>query len=266
MTQIVRPAAVAGSFYPENPELLRTQISSYLQEAQATAIRPKALIVPHAGYIYSGPIAANGYATLTNHSESYSRVVLVGPSHRVPFRGVATSSATHFSTPLGSIPLDVQAIRELERSGTIVQLDEAHALEHSLEVQLPFLQETLNQFSLIPLVVGDTSPEQLAELLDTLWDGPQTLIVISSDLSHYHDYKAAQKMDLATAEAISSLTPSAIGYDDACGRTGVNALLILAKRKRLEVKTLDLRNSGDTAGSRDQVVGYGSWAMVAPNA
>lgn len=262
MTRIVRPAAVAGSFYPANADALQTQVSGYLRESQTAITHPKAIIVPHAGYIYSGPVAASGYATLKNRDVPYSRVVLIGPSHRVPFRGVATSGATHFSTPLGDIPLDTQAIRELETLDPVVSLNEAHALEHSLEVQLPFLQESLSQFSLIPLVIGEISPEQLAELLDTLWDGPETLLVISSDLSHYHDYESAQKMDSATAEAISSLTPSTIGYDDACGRTGVNALLILAQRKGYEMKLLDLRNSGDTAGSYDQVVGYGSWAMV----
>lgn len=262
MARIVRPAAVAGSFYPASPDALGAQVSNYLQASQTAIAHPKALIVPHAGYIYSGSIAASGYATLKDQETPYSRVVLIGPSHHVPFRGVATSNATHFTTPLGDIPLDRQALRELDGFDFVISLDKAHAQEHSLEVQLPFLQETLSQFSLIPLVCGDISPLQLAELLDALWGGPETLFVISSDLSHYHDYKSAQIRDRATAEAISSLTPSAIGYDDACGRTGVNALLILAKKRGCEMKLLDLRNSGDTAGSQDRVVGYGSWAMV----
>ncbi len=266
MRQIVRPAAVAGSFYPDNPERLHAQVSGFLQEAQVINNVPKALIVPHAGYIYSGSIAASAYATLKNQNESINRVVLIGPSHRVPFRGVATSSATHFSTPLGKIPIDLQTTQKLERLNCVEPFDQAHSFEHSLEVQLPFLQETLNKFSIIPLVVGDINPEQLAELIDTIWGGSETLIVISSDLSHYHDYKSAQKMDLATAKAISALSPSTINYDDACGRTGVNALLITAKRKGLKVVPLDLRNSGDTAGGRDQVVGYGSWAFVNPDA
>jgi AmmeMemoRadiSam system protein B len=266
MTQIIRPAAVAGSFYPDNPEHLRTQISDFLHEIHVGNILPKALIVPHAGYIYSGSIAASAYATLKNGRDSISRVVLIGPSHRVPFKGIATSQATHFSTPLGKIPLDVNAIRDVEKLSYVAPLDEAHSFEHSLEVQLPFLQETINNFSLIPLVVGDIQPEQLAELIGAIWGGAETVIIISSDLSHYHDYKSAQKMDLATAEAIASLSPSEISYDDACGQTGVNALLIIAKIKGLKVVQLDLRNSGDTAGSRDQVVGYGSWAFVNPDA
>jgi AmmeMemoRadiSam system protein B len=262
MTEVIRPTAVAGTFYPDDPAILQAQIADFLQEARPTEIRPKALIVPHAGYIYSGSIAASGYIALLQKSPPYSRVVLVGPSHRVPFKGVATSRATHFSTPLGHIPLDRKALSELEKQSHVTPFDEAHAFEHSLEVQLPFLQATIGDFSLIPLVVGDISAEQLAERLDTVWGGPETLIVISSDLSHYHSYKMAQEMDQTTAEAIASLAPSMISYDDACGRTGLNALLILAKRKRLEVKELDLRNSSDTAGNHDQVVGYGSWALV----
>ncbi|MDX1823350.1 MAG: AmmeMemoRadiSam system protein B [Thiohalomonadales bacterium] len=265
MSNFIRQPAVAGMFYPGDTDELHQTIEAYLQEAvqkhpEAQAI-PKAIIVPHAGYIYSGPVAASAYARLLPAREQIHRVILLGPSHRVPFRGLASSSATHFVTPLGQIPLDRQLIDKLQTFPQVQQLDQAHALEHSLEVHLPFLQEILNDFSLVPLVVGDTRPEEVAEVLEAVWGGPETLIVISSDLSHYHDYATAQKMDQATSRAIEALQPEAIHYDDACGRNPVNGLLELARRKGLHANTVDLRNSGDTAGPRDQVVGYGAYVI-----
>jgi AmmeMemoRadiSam system protein B len=265
MSNFIRQPAVAGMFYPGDKAELHQTIDTYLQEAmekhpEAQAI-PKAIIVPHAGYIYSGPVAASAYARLLPAREQIHRVILLGPSHRVPFRGLASSSATHFVTPLGQIPLDRQLIEKLQAFPQVKQLDQAHAVEHSLEVHLPFLQEILNDFSLVPLVVGDTRPEEVAEVLEAVWGGPETLIVISSDLSHYHDYATAQKMDRATSRAIEALQPEAIHYDDACGRNPVNGLLELARRKGLHANTVDLRNSGDTAGPRDQVVGYGAYVI-----
>ena len=265
MTNFIRQPAVAGMFYPGDKAELHLSIGTYLKEAVQKYTEPqevpKAIIVPHAGYIYSGPVAASAYARLLPAKDQIHRVILLGPSHQVPFRGLASSSATHFVTPLGQIPLDRQVIEKLETLPQVVQLDEAHALEHSLEVHLPFLQEVLTDFSLVPLVVGDTRPEEVAEALEAVWNGPETLIVISSDLSHYHDYATAQKMDEATSRAIEALQPESIHYDDACGRNPVNGLLELARRKGLHAKTVDLRNSGDTAGPRDQVVGYGAYVI-----
>jgi len=265
MANSIRQPAVAGTFYPADPQQLRDMVDGYLQEA-ARRIRdeqeaPKALIAPHAGYIYSGPVAASAYARLAPAHDRIRRVVLLGPSHRVPFRGIATSGATHFRTPLGTIPLDRTSIEQIETFPQVVRLDEAHAYEHSLEVHLPFLQEVLDSFTLVPLVVGEATPQQVSEVIEALWDGPETLIVISSDLSHYHDYETARRLDSATSRAIEALQPEAIQYEDACGRNPVNGLLELARRHGLHARTVDLRNSGDTAGPRDQVVGYGAYLI-----
>jgi AmmeMemoRadiSam system protein B len=265
MANTIRQPAVAGTFYPADPQQLREMVDTYLQDAvsrqSGDEAVPKALIAPHAGYIYSGPVAASAYARLVPAHDKIKRVVLLGPSHRVPLRGIATSSATHFLTPLGSIPLDRASIDQLEKFPQVVRLDDAHTYEHSLEVHLPFLQEVLDSFSLVPLVVGETSPAQVSEVIAALWDGPETLIVISSDLSHYHDYETARRLDSATSHAIESLKPEAIQYEDACGRNPVNGLLELARQRGLHATTVDLRNSGDTAGPRDQVVGYGAYLI-----
>ncbi|QGU33789.1 AmmeMemoRadiSam system protein B [Thermochromatium tepidum] len=262
----IRQTAVANQFYPGDPaELVRTLDTLLAEPLHSVSVRheapPKALIVPHAGYVYSGPIAATAYATLEPVRDRIRRVVLLGPSHRVPFFGLAASSDEVFSTPLGPVPIDLESV---ERALTLPQVrlfDAAHAKEHSLEVQLPFLQRVLDDFSLVPLVVGEAAPESVAEVLDLLWGGPETLILISSDLSHYLDYHSAQHLDAATSAAIEALRPEAIGHDQACGRIPVNGLLTLARRRGLTAKTLDLRNSGDTAGSRAQVVGYGAYAF-----
>jgi len=257
----VRPPAVAGLFYPNNPEQLRQMVDGYLAAASADGSPPKALIVPHAGYVYSGPVAATAYATLADVRATISRVVLLGPAHRVPFTGLAASSTNAFDTPLGPVFLDRAAIDRALDLPQVRVIDEAHRQEHSLEVQLPFLQEALEDFRLVPLLVGDASPAVVAEVLELLWGGPETLIVISSDLSHYHDYATARRLDHATSAAIEALRPQDIGVDQACGRHPINGLLELARRRGLAARTLDLRCSGDTAGPRDQVVGYGAYAF-----
>lgn len=257
----IRPPAVAGMFYPADGRMLHQQLQHWLHDENPAGTLPKAIIVPHAGYIYSGPVAASAYRKLLAGRTSVRRVVLVGPAHRVAFAGLAVSDADFFATPLGDIPLDRRSIGELLTLPYVQTLDQAHALEHSLEVQLPFLQEILEEFSLVPIVVGDATPIQVAEALDQLWDGEDTLIVISSDLSHYHDYVTAQRMDRATSDAIEALTPERIGFHDACGRLPVSGLLIQARKRGLTATTVDLRNSGDTAGSKDSVVGYGAYVF-----
>jgi len=248
-----REAVVAGVFYPADPAELRGQVEGFLTEAGKTdGPTPKAIIVPHAGYIYSGAVAACAYAWLK--PEGISRVVLLGPSHRIAFLGLAATSAEAYESPLGSIPL--------ESPPQNLPLNEAaHTLEHSLEVHLPFLQVILNEFTLLPLVVGDASKEEVAETLATLWGGPETLIVVSTDLSHYHDSRTARKMDQATSDAILALDADGLGPDSACGRVPVGGLLHLAKQKGLTIEQVDLRNSGDTAGPKDQVVGYGAYVL-----
>ena len=259
---VIREAAVAGQFYPGSAVELSTTIEQYLDEAPAaTGSRPKALIVPHAGYIYSGPVAASAYVRLRPYRDQITRVILLGPCHRVPVRGLALSGADVFRTPLGDVPLDKKAIASLNLPAVKV-FDDAHTFEHSLEVHLPFLQTLLNEFMLVPLVVGDAAAETVAKVLEALWGGPETLIVISSDLSHYLDYDAAKKRDQTTCQAIERFDAKSIGPDDACGCHPIGGLLELAKHHGMTVKTLDLRNSADTAGHMAQVVGYGSWMFV----
>ncbi|NIP73156.1 MAG: AmmeMemoRadiSam system protein B [Gammaproteobacteria bacterium] len=257
----VRHPAVAGMFYPDDANALRAMIREYLDGAAAAGPPPKALIAPHAGYVYSGTVAASAYARVAPLRGTVRRVVLLGPAHRVPLRGLAASGADQFLTPLGPVNLDRQAIDALLALPQVRISDEAHELEHSLEVHLPFLQEVLGGFELIPLVVGDASHQEVDEVLETLWGGPETLIVISSDLSHYHDYDTARAMDRRTSQAIEALRTEDISYDQACGRSPVSGLLVAARRHGLHARTVDLRNSGDTAGPRDQVVGYGAYVF-----
>jgi hypothetical protein len=260
----VRNPAVAGLFYPDDPRELRAMVEDFLGAVQATGSVPKAIIAPHAGYIYSGPVAASAYARIQPARGRITRVVLLGPAHRVGFHGLALSSADYFQTPLGSITVDQEAVKKISGLPQVHVMDAAHRQEHSLEVHLPFLQEVLGEFSLVPLVVGDAEPNEVAEVLDALWGGPETLIVISSDLSHYHDYKTAQRLDRATSQAIEQLRLEDIQYDHACGRNPVSGLLQVARQRGLKAKTVDLRNSGDTAGSHDQVVGYGAYIFESP--
>lgn len=261
MTHIREPA-VAGLFYPEKAVELQQVIETLLQAAPhpATA-HPKALIVPHAGYIYSGSTAAQAFATLQSQADTIKRVVLLGPSHRVGFRGIAFCSADCYRTPLGDVPVDQSAFVAISNLPNVGMLDRAHSQEHCLEVQLPFLQMILPEFSVVPLIVGDVDYDDVARVLEKLWGGDETLILISSDLSHYHDYDTARALDGRTCDAIEHCQPDAIGYEQACGRVPVNGLLAVARRKQLQIETLALCNSGDTAGDRSRVVGYGAWAF-----
>jgi AmmeMemoRadiSam system protein B len=248
-------------FYPDDAATLHTQIHRFLNQVKELGSPPKALIAPHAGYVYSGPVAASVYARLASARGRITRVVLLGPSHRVALLGLAASAADFFRTPLGDIPLDREALDRIGRLPQVHEMEQAHAMEHSLEVHLPFLQEVLGEFSLVPLVVGDATAGQVAEVLERLWGGDETLIVISTDLSHYQDYETARRMDAATSRAIEELRYEDIGPHDACGRIPVSGLLHLARDKGLHARTIDLRNSGDTAGPRDQVVGYGAYVI-----
>ncbi|MGZ6141788.1 MAG: AmmeMemoRadiSam system protein B [Myxococcales bacterium] len=241
---MIRPPAVAGTFYPADPTELRETVSRLLAGA-AGGRAPKAVIAPHAGYVYSGPIAASAF----RRCAPVERVVLLGPSHYAWLDGVALPDADAFATPLGEVPIEVPAGLPRNRA--------AHAREHSLEVEVPFLQLMLGQFRLVPLAVGD--PRAAEDALDQLWGGAETLVVVSSDLSHYLPYAAAKRMDAATAAQIVALRP--VAEDAACGNAPVNALLAVARRRGLRCELLDLRNSGDTAGDRSRVVGYGAFAF-----
>lgn len=259
----IRPAAVAGMFYPGNAEILAQDIDAMLAEAgsRAPGLVPKALIVPHAGYIYSGPIAANAYALLKPLAHTIRRVILLGPTHRVAVRGLALPGTDAFATPLGTVNIDQDAVRMIAKLPQVTVSPQAHALEHSLEVHLPFLQTVLPDFTLLPLAVGMASAEEVAEVLEALWGGPETLIVVSSDLSHYLPYDAARTTDSNTAKSILCLEQT-VTHQQACGGTPINGLVAAARHHGMTPHLIDLRNSGDTAGDRSRVVGYGAFAFT----
>jgi MEMO1 family protein len=275
-TDTVRKAAVAGQFYPGDAETLGRTVDDFLARGTPDATTatptdtttakdwPKAIIAPHAGYVYSGPVAASVYACLTAARGTVTRVILLGPAHRVAFRGMAVPSSTAFASPLGDVALDREALDELAAFPAVMVSDEAHALEHSLEVHLPFLQRTLGDFRLVPICVGDAGPDDVAEVLEAMWGGPETLIVISTDLSHYHEYNEARLLDQATAQAITDKRGDIVTTQGACGGRPVKGLLEVANRKNLEISLLDLRNSGDTAGPKDRVVGYAAFRVDEP--
>ncbi len=257
----VRPAAIAGMFYPGKPVELARAVDAMLVAATPATMAPvpKAIIAPHAGFVYSGPVAASIYALITPARARIKRVVLLGPTHRVTIHGMALPGVDAFTTPLGTVPIAADAVKKLMALSYVGANAEAHRLEHSLEVQLPFLQKVIDEFSLLPLAVGRASAQQVAAVIDMLWGGDETLIVISSDLSHYLPYADAQTMDNGTAQAILGLRTD-ISHQQACGATPVNGLNLLAQQRRLKPVMIDVRNSGDTAGDKMRVVGYGSFA------
>jgi MEMO1 family protein len=276
----VRPPAVAGQFYPADPLRLRATVTELLaavprraeaapksgpksgpESASKSAPKsaPKALIAPHAGYIYSGAVAAAAFATLRERGEAIRRVVLIGPAHYLPVHGIAVPSADAFATPLGRVPVDRAALATIAELPFVVTADTPHTPEHALEVELPFLQEMLGEFAVVPLLAGGCPPAQVAEVLGRLWGEGDTLLVVSSDLSHYHDYATARRLDAATAAAIERGDWASLGAGQACGHLSVAGLLVEAQRRGLKPQRLALCNSGDTAGSRDRVVGYGAW-------
>ena len=258
----VRAPAVAGSFYPADPGRLRAMVEGFLAAAGASdRPRPKAIIAPHAGYAYSGAVAGAAFASLGAEAAQLRRVVVVGPAHFVRIRGIAVPAVDAFRTPLGDIMLDRAALDAI--LDLVQRTDAPHARDHALEVELPFLQTRLGEFALVPLLVGDARAEEVTDVLARLWGGAETLIVVSSDLSHYHPYAAAQRLDAASARAIEALDETGLGPEAACGRLAIAGLLIQARQQRLRAERLALCNSGDTAGSKDKVVGYGAWALRA---
>lgn len=256
-----RAPAVAGTFYPADPAQLDGMLDGLLGTGTRGGPPPRAMILPHAGYIYSGVTAALGYNCLREHASRIKRVLLLGPAHRVAVDGLATTGAEAFLTPLGSVPIDRQALEAVLGLPQVCVMDEAHAEEHSLEVHLPFLQKLIGQFSLLPFVVGQASAASVCEVIEALWGGDETMVIISSDLSHFLDYDTARKRDLKTSRAIENLDYESINHQDACGATPVSGLLELARRRNYRVRMIDYRNSGDTAGTRDRVVGYGAYLM-----
>lgn len=260
----VRRAAVAGRFYPRSPHQLRATVDELLAGARiAPVAAPKAIIVPHAGYIYSGEVAATAFALLRPHADTITRVVLIGPAHYVPFRGLALPTVDAFETPLGIVPLARDAATVLADLAPVVRADAPHEPEHALEVELPFLQSVLSSFELVPVLTGDATPEEVASALGRLWDGSETLIVVSSDLSHFHDYETARRLDAVTADFVERGDWASLGPGNACGYLAIAGLLIETNRRGLRPQRLALANSGDTIGKRDRVVGYGAWVTDA---
>jgi AmmeMemoRadiSam system protein B len=259
---IVRPPAVSGFFYPAAAGGLESAVHECVEAAPAVVEAPvAAVIAPHAGYAYSGLTAGCAFGGLRPMADEVTRVVVVGPSHHVAFEGIALSGADAFATPLGTIAVDRDAEARLLARPCVRELPEAHRLEHCIEVELPFLQTMLGTFELVPLVVGDVTGDLVGAVLAELaTEG--TLLVVSTDLSHFHDYETARRLDSRTCAAIEGLTRD-LRPDEACGAHAFNGLRWLARERELEVRTLDLRSSGDTAGPRDRVVGYGAWSVLA---
>lgn len=262
----VRPAAVAGAFYSRNPQALARDVEAFLGEATPLPRRPKALIVPHAGYIYSGPIAANAYVGLRALEPRPTKVVLLGPAHHVAFQGLALPGVGALETPLGQVPLDAELVARAKAFPFVSESAKAHEREHSLEVQLPFLQRVLGDFTVLPLAAGRVATEDVQALLEAVWGGPETLVVVSSDLSHYRPYAEAQAFDRRTAARILAFEDEALDGEQACGVYGVRGLLRAARARSLLAEVVDLRTSGDTAGDRGRVVGYGAFAFSEPPA
>ena len=257
----IRDEAVAGMFYPEPPEVLERVVRGMLGRCTSgTVSQPKALIVPHAGYLYSGQAAADAFACLSGFADAIERVVLLGPAHRVAIQGLALPGVDWFRSPLGAVAIDAQGVLASSSLPQVVTSAQAHAAEHSLEVELPFLQAVLGSFTLVPLVVGDASDEEVAEVIEALWGGPETLIVVSSDLSHFLTYEEATVTDRETVQSILDLRPL-VSHHQACGATPINGLLLAARHHQLRGRLIALCNSGDTAGDRARVVGYGSFAF-----
>lgn len=268
MTRTVRRPAVAGTFYDHRPDVLRAAVRGYLDavaggrgSGDEPASPPKAVIAPHAGHIYSGPVAAHAYAALAPRRGEVERVVLIGPAHRVPVDGIAVPSVDAFATPLGDVEIDAAARAALLGLPFVHVDDRAHAPEHCLEVHLPFVIETLGDVTIVPLLAGRATPDAVADALDTVWGGDETAIVVSTDLSHYYDDDTARRLDARTAAAIVTRDVGAIAADDACGAVAVRGALELARRRALDCRLLDLRTSADTAGPPDSVVGYGAFRL-----
>jgi AmmeMemoRadiSam system protein B/AmmeMemoRadiSam system protein A len=257
----IREPAVAGRFYPADPDELRAAIRGLLGTSAIPNAHPKGIIAPHAGYVYSGPIAGVAHSTLRGLRGQVRCVLLFGPAHYVHLRGMALPSAGEFQTPLGRVPIDRAAVERALTLPFVVVNDAAHAREHSLEVHVPFLQEVLGDFQLVPFAVGEVSADEVAAVFNLLWGGGETLFVVSSDLSHFHDYVTASRVDAETSRMIESLRVEDLTGERCCGFRPIGGLLQAARERGLRVRKLDLRNSGDTAGPRDRVVGYGAFVL-----
>jgi len=258
----VRTPAIAGTFYPAGPHVLRKLVAELLADsAQIAGSRPKALIVPHAGLPFSGPVAASAYSSVIPFAEQIDRVLMFGPAHRVAIPGIGASTAEAFATTLGQVPIDLESVEKALCLPQVHYSDSAHRFEHSLEIQLPFLQVILNQFRIVPFVVGKARPDEVAEVMELLWGGPETLVVVSSDLSHFHDHATASRTDRRTADLIESGDTQELIVQRACGFRAIRGLLKCARNRHLSVNTLDIRDSSEAGGDTSRVVGYGAFLV-----
>ncbi len=255
----IREPVLLDQFYPSDPVKLRSMVRDFIDAATTEEITPRAIIAPHAGYVFSGPVAGSAYAYIEKHKTAYKRAVLIGPAHRCAFAGLALSTASAFKTPLGEIPLDTGAADELSDLKYVKPLDEPHEYEHCLEVQLPFIQMTLGGIPIVPLLAGDIAPLDIAEAISLLMKKPGTLMIISSDLSHYYNYEDAKEIDAKTAKSIENLAAKEIGTEDACGCQPIRGLLLYAQKENLHITTVHLANSMDTSHMGGRVVGYGAF-------
>ncbi len=256
-----KKADVAGLFYPSEPEELKSMLETFVNTAKSVNNLTRAVIAPHAGYVYSGPIAGSAYKALYSSKENIKNVIILSPSHNCSFDGVATHSAQAFSTPLGDIEVNQELKEKIASLPFIKELDEAFIREHALEVHLPFIQYVLPHAKILPLVVGQTYPEEIQMLIETLWNDPSNAFVISTDLSHFLSYMQAQKLDSLTAKQFERKLFQEIHHEQCCGYFPVRGMLKFAKEHGLKISTLDLRNSADTAGDKGRVVGYGSFMI-----
>lgn len=256
--EIIRRSAVSGYFYPGNSKELKNMVNDFLKKAKAKKIsgKIKGLVEPHAGYIYSGLTAAYGYKLLSQLDKNRKwKIILLGPSHHAYFSGAAISTTDFWLTPLGKVRVEKIKIEGL------LDIPEARLYEHSLEVQLPFLQCVLNDFSIIPILTGEIDPKELSDILIPILDD-KTIIITSSDLSHFHSYEEANKIDKIANEAIPKLEIKKVEEEvEACGKTGILTLMHIAKKMKWKGKLLHFCNSGDVTGDKSQVVGYGCYAF-----
>ena len=257
----IRSPAVAGTFYPAAPDALDRVVRAALGAARVDQVAAKAIVAPHAGYVYSGPIAGSSFQSVAHLGNQITRVVLIGPTHRMYFSGIAVPAAAGLATPLGTVAVDAAGVDLALGDPEVHLLDAAFDNEHALEVELPFIRVLFRRAAVVPLIVGDASAEAVERVLALLWGGPETLIVVSSDLSHYHNYEAARALDLGTSQAIEVIAPARVDATGACGHRALAGLLRRAEQLDLRATTRDLRNSGDTRGPRDRVVGYGAYTF-----
>ena len=258
----IKQADVAGMFYPGEEASLRQMVDGFIQKALSFDLRPRAIIAPHAGYIYSGSIAGTAYKTIAAVRDQIENVIIMSPAHRFYLRGIALHMADAFATPLGNIPVNIGIVKKIKQFSSVQWEERSFIQEHGLETHLPFIQRAFKPgIKIVPMIVGECQESEVAEILESVWEDPRNFVIISSDLSHFHSYADAKKLDRNTVDLIQNLDSQSLDTEFACGHYPICGLLNLARNRKLKIKALDIRSSGDTAGSKESVVGYGSFAV-----